>query len=157
MRSRRAPDRLPRQGPRTITVVVKRRLWYGLTMVEQRHDAGPSGSRPRRGPRRGPRREVVLAALIGRYVPRRRVGRRRKPRNQWLLQAWSSVSQCRPVPYRRAAHSPIPEGCKLKCGQRVFGSCQGSFADKVAVNYHSVLPLPKNFSFEQGAGKAQKR
>jgi len=34
----------------------------------------------------------------------------------------------------------------------VFGSGQGSFADKVAANYHLVFPLPDNFSYDQGAG-----
>jgi NADPH2:quinone reductase len=48
--------------------------------------------------------------------------------------------------------SPIPTGCTLKRGQRVFGAQLGSFADKVAVDLEQLLPLPDNLSYDQGAG-----
>jgi len=48
--------------------------------------------------------------------------------------------------------SPIPTGCNLKRGQRVFGAQLGSFADKVVVDLEQLLPLPDNLSFDQGAG-----
>ncbi|KIM40120.1 hypothetical protein M413DRAFT_446274 [Hebeloma cylindrosporum] len=48
--------------------------------------------------------------------------------------------------------SPIPKGCSLKRGQRVFGASLGSFADKVAVDFDRLIPLPDNITFDQGAG-----
>lgn len=48
--------------------------------------------------------------------------------------------------------SPIPTGCNLQRGQRVFGAQLGSFADKVAVGLEQLLPLPDNLSYDQGAG-----
>ncbi|KAH7909327.1 hypothetical protein BJ138DRAFT_1155526 [Hygrophoropsis aurantiaca] len=53
---------------------------------------------------------------------------------------------------RIGKHSPIPEGCPFKQGDRVFGSSQGSFADKVAVKWSSVKALPDNLTFDEGAG-----
>ncbi|KAJ7703164.1 hypothetical protein B0H17DRAFT_1042006 [Mycena rosella] len=47
---------------------------------------------------------------------------------------------------------PIPAGCTLKPGDRVFGSGLGSYAEKIAVNPATVLPLPDSLSFDQGAG-----
>jgi NADPH2:quinone reductase len=51
-----------------------------------------------------------------------------------------------------ADNSPIPEGCPFKRGQRVFGSAQGSYADRVCANWVSLAPLPANMTFDQGAG-----
>jgi len=48
--------------------------------------------------------------------------------------------------------SPIPEGCGLKPGQRVFGSMIGAFADKMVVTIDRLWPLPDNITYEQGAG-----
>jgi len=48
--------------------------------------------------------------------------------------------------------SPIPAGCSLKRGQRVFGAQPGSFADRVAVDVQQLLPLPDHITFDQGAG-----
>ena len=48
--------------------------------------------------------------------------------------------------------SPIPNGCTLKRGQRVFGAQLGCFADKAAVDVEQLLPLPDNLSYDQGAG-----
>ncbi|KAF7964968.1 hypothetical protein HWV62_31365 [Athelia sp. TMB] len=53
---------------------------------------------------------------------------------------------------RISADSPIPKGCSLKPGQRVFGTAQGSYADRVAANINQLLPLPDNLTFDQGAG-----
>lgn len=77
-----------------------------------------------------------------------------------ILQAQGKYQDRPPLPFilgaefagRISLDSPIPDGCKLQRGQRVFGSRQGSFADKVAVNYNHILPLPDNISFDQGAG-----
>ncbi|KAH7927154.1 NAD(P)-binding protein [Leucogyrophana mollusca] len=51
-----------------------------------------------------------------------------------------------------AKDSPIPEGCPFRPGDRVFGSAQGSFADKVACKWKAVNPLPDNLTFDEGAG-----
>jgi NADPH:quinone reductase len=52
-----------------------------------------------------------------------------------------------------ADNSPIPEGCPFKPGQRVFGSAQGSYADRVCANWAALAPLPANMTFDQGAGE----
>ncbi|GAW08547.1 alcohol dehydrogenase [Lentinula edodes] len=51
-----------------------------------------------------------------------------------------------------AQNSPIPPGCPFKPGDRVFGAGQGAYADKMVVKLDSVLPLPDELTFEQGAG-----
>ncbi|OJA08663.1 hypothetical protein AZE42_01165 [Rhizopogon vesiculosus] len=51
-----------------------------------------------------------------------------------------------------AKDSPIPKGCPYKSGDRIFGSAQGCFADKVVVKWQAVIPLPDNLTFDQGAG-----
>ncbi|EKM80973.1 hypothetical protein AGABI1DRAFT_112678 [Agaricus bisporus var. burnettii JB137-S8] len=51
-----------------------------------------------------------------------------------------------------AQNSPIPEGCPYRPGNRVFGGTQGSFADRIAVNWNELLPLPDNVTLEEGAG-----
>ncbi|KIJ61313.1 hypothetical protein HYDPIDRAFT_96722 [Hydnomerulius pinastri MD-312] len=51
-----------------------------------------------------------------------------------------------------ASNSPIPKGCPFKAGDRVFGSAQGSFADKVAAKWKAIMPLPDSLTFDQGAG-----
>jgi len=51
-----------------------------------------------------------------------------------------------------ARNSPIPKGCPYKPGDRVFGATQGSYADQVAINWDTLIPLPKNTSFDEGAG-----
>ncbi|PCH43592.1 NAD(P)-binding protein [Wolfiporia cocos MD-104 SS10] len=54
---------------------------------------------------------------------------------------------------RIAADSPIPKGCPYKPGDRVFGGVSnGAYAEKVAVKWADVLPLPANMTFDQGAG-----
>lgn len=51
--------------------------------------------------------------------------------------------------------SPIPLGCSFKPGDRVFGHAQGAYADKVLVDPRQLLPLPKNLTFDQGAGTSR--
>jgi NADPH2:quinone reductase len=51
-----------------------------------------------------------------------------------------------------AKGSPIPKGCPYKPGDRIFGSAQGCFADKVAVKWQTTNRLPDNLTFDQGAG-----
>lgn len=53
---------------------------------------------------------------------------------------------------RVAIDSPIPEGCSLRPGDRVFGMGQGSLADKVVAKWRSAKVLPDNLTFDQGAG-----
>ena len=48
--------------------------------------------------------------------------------------------------------SPIPLGCPFRPGDRVFGYAQGAYADKVLAEPKQLLPLPKNLTFDQGAG-----
>ncbi|KAG0348171.1 hypothetical protein BG004_005827 [Podila humilis] len=40
----------------------------------------------------------------------------------------------------------------FKVGDRVFGSTQGCYAEKLCCNPKTLLPIPKNLSFEQAAG-----
>ncbi|KAG8747168.1 Cytosolic Fe-S cluster assembly factor nar1 [Ceratobasidium sp. 414] len=51
-----------------------------------------------------------------------------------------------------ANSSPIPKGCPFKPGDRVFGSAQGTYAERVAAKWDSLHPIPAGFSFEQAAG-----
>ncbi|KAI6134470.1 hypothetical protein EV401DRAFT_1905489 [Pisolithus croceorrhizus] len=53
---------------------------------------------------------------------------------------------------RVAIDSPIPEGCNLRPGDRVFGMGQGSLADKVVAKWRLTNVLPDNLTFDQGAG-----
>jgi NADPH:quinone reductase-like Zn-dependent oxidoreductase len=45
-----------------------------------------------------------------------------------------------------------PAGSPFKFGDRVFGSAQGSLAERVVAKPELVLPLPDAVSFDQGAG-----
>jgi NADPH:quinone reductase-like Zn-dependent oxidoreductase len=45
-----------------------------------------------------------------------------------------------------------PAGSPFKRGDRVFGSAQGSLAERVVAKPELVLPLPDRLSFDQGAG-----
>ncbi|KAJ3735715.1 alcohol dehydrogenase [Lentinula guzmanii] len=53
---------------------------------------------------------------------------------------------------RVAQNSPIPPGSPFKPGDRVFGAGQGAYADKMVAKLDSVLPLPDELTYEQGAG-----
>ena len=77
-----------------------------------------------------------------------------------ILQAQGKYQNQPPLPFilgtefagEISLDSPIPEGCALKRGQRVFGAAQGAFADKVAVDFERLIPLPDSITFDQGAG-----
>jgi NADPH:quinone reductase-like Zn-dependent oxidoreductase len=45
-----------------------------------------------------------------------------------------------------------PPGSPYKAGDRVFGSAQGAYGERVIANPVDVLPLPDALSFDQGAG-----
>jgi len=51
-----------------------------------------------------------------------------------------------------ADSSQIPKDCPFKPGDRIFGSAQGAFADRIAVGWKAIMPLPDNLTFDQGAG-----
>ena len=77
-----------------------------------------------------------------------------------ILQSQGKYQHKPPLPFilgtefagKISQDSPIPKGCSLKRGQRVFGASLGSFADKVAVDFDRLIPLPDNITFDQGAG-----
>ncbi|KAI0644512.1 alcohol dehydrogenase [Trametes meyenii] len=51
-----------------------------------------------------------------------------------------------------ASNSPIPDGCPFRPGDRVFGGGQGAYGEKVAVPWQSLVALPDNMTYDQGAG-----
>lgn len=77
-----------------------------------------------------------------------------------ILQAQGKYQVQPPLPFvlgvefagKIAKDSPIPKGCTLKPGDRVFGAGQGAYADKMRIEWTEVLPLPENLTYEQGAG-----
>ncbi|TFK75418.1 alcohol dehydrogenase [Pluteus cervinus] len=77
-----------------------------------------------------------------------------------ILQAQGKYQHKPPLPFilgaefsgKIAAHSPIPKGCPYKPGQRVFGSAQGSYAERVATDWTQILPLPDPLTYDEGAG-----
>ncbi|CAE7099868.1 unnamed protein product [Rhizoctonia solani] len=77
-----------------------------------------------------------------------------------ILQAQGKYQNQPPFPFVLGAElagtispsSPIPKGCPFKPGDRVFGSAQGAYAERVAAKWHSLHPIPSGFSFEQAAG-----
>jgi NADPH2:quinone reductase len=52
---------------------------------------------------------------------------------------------------RISPSSPIPRDCTFKPGDRVFGGQQGAFAEKIAVSWKRLVPLPDALSFDEGA------
>ncbi|KDE04694.1 NADPH2:quinone reductase [Microbotryum lychnidis-dioicae p1A1 Lamole] len=48
--------------------------------------------------------------------------------------------------------SPLPKGCPYKHGQKVFGAGQGAYAERIKVDYKSLVPVPDNVTMEQAAG-----
>ncbi|EJU04312.1 NADP-binding protein [Dacryopinax primogenitus] len=77
-----------------------------------------------------------------------------------ILQSQGKYQNQPPLPYVLGAelagtispHSPIPKGCKLKPGDRVFGYAQGAFAERAACDYRTLFPIPKGMTFDQAAG-----
>jgi NADPH2:quinone reductase len=55
---------------------------------------------------------------------------------------------------RISAHSPIPKGCPYKPGDRVFGSGQGAFGERVAANWNLLVPMPEGLGWDAAAGEA---
>ncbi len=53
---------------------------------------------------------------------------------------------------RISKDSPIPPNCPFKPGDRVFGSGQGAYADKIATNWQQLFPIPKRMSYNEAAG-----
>ena len=53
---------------------------------------------------------------------------------------------------RISKDSPIPPNCPFKPGDRVFGSGQGAFAEKIATNWQQLFPIPKRMSYNEAAG-----
>lgn len=52
-----------------------------------------------------------------------------------------------------SAKSPIPKGCPFVPGQtRVFGAGQGSYAEKIKVDWRTVLEVPERIGLEAAAG-----
>ncbi|KAF8584843.1 alcohol dehydrogenase [Ramaria rubella] len=51
-----------------------------------------------------------------------------------------------------AANSPIPPGCPYKPGDRVFGSGQGAYAERTAIEWRKLHPIPRGMSFDQASG-----
>jgi hypothetical protein len=49
-----------------------------------------------------------------------------------------------------------PPESPYKHGDRVFGSAQGAYGERVVAKSVDVLPLPHTLSFVQGAGASQK-
>lgn len=50
-----------------------------------------------------------------------------------------------------AKDSPIPDGCDLKPGDRVFGAANGSYADRVTADYVQLMPIPDGMSFDEAS------
>ncbi|KAF8625435.1 hypothetical protein AX15_005394 [Amanita polypyramis BW_CC] len=77
-----------------------------------------------------------------------------------ILQAQGKYQQKPQLPFvlgtefagRVSRHSPIPEGCPYKPGDRVFGSSTGAFGERLAVDWEKVLPLPDALDYDHGAG-----
>ncbi|KAF8190338.1 hypothetical protein K438DRAFT_1831887 [Mycena galopus ATCC 62051] len=77
-----------------------------------------------------------------------------------ILQAQGRYQVKMPLPFvlgsefaGRVSHGfPIPAGCPLKPGDRVFGAASGGYAEKVAVPIATVRPLPDSLTFDQAAG-----
>jgi len=53
---------------------------------------------------------------------------------------------------RISKDSPIPPGCPFKPGDRVFGSGQGAYAEKIATNWKQLFPIPKGINYNEAAG-----
>jgi len=53
---------------------------------------------------------------------------------------------------RISKDSPIPPDCPFKPGDRVFGSGQGAYAEKIATNWQQLFPIPKRMGYNEAAG-----
>lgn len=50
-----------------------------------------------------------------------------------------------------AADSPIPEGCDLKPGDRVFGASNGSYAEYVTADFIQLMPIPEGLGMDEAS------
>lgn len=50
-----------------------------------------------------------------------------------------------------AKDSPIPEGCDLKPGDRVFGAANGSYAEQVCADFLQLMPVPSGMSMDEAS------
>ncbi|KIJ39918.1 hypothetical protein M422DRAFT_32520 [Sphaerobolus stellatus SS14] len=77
-----------------------------------------------------------------------------------ILQAQGKYQSQPPFPFvlgaefagRIAANSPIPEGSPFKPGDRVFGSAQGTYAERVAADWRRLVRIPPGMTYDQAAG-----
>ncbi|KAJ7072303.1 NAD(P)-binding protein [Mycena amicta] len=77
-----------------------------------------------------------------------------------ILQAQGRYQIKPPLPFvlgsefagKIAQGSPIPAGCGLKAGDRVFGAAPGSYSERIVIDVRQVMKLPDNLPFEQAAG-----
>jgi NADPH2:quinone reductase len=77
-----------------------------------------------------------------------------------ILQAQGKYQNQPPLPFtlgsefagRISPNSPIPKDCPFKNGDRIFGAAQGSYGERLTCKWKSLLPLPANMTFDQGAG-----
>ncbi|BGP19195.1 hypothetical protein JCM10213v2_007282 [Rhodosporidiobolus nylandii] len=78
-----------------------------------------------------------------------------------LLQIEGKYQHKPPFPYIAGAEfagvvakdSPIPKGCDWIPGKtRVFGAGQGAYAERIAVDYRKLLPVPTGMGLDEAAG-----
>ncbi|KLO18426.1 alcohol dehydrogenase [Schizopora paradoxa] len=77
-----------------------------------------------------------------------------------ILQSQGKYQHQPPMPFalgsefagRISQKSPIPKGCTFKRGDRVFGYAQGAYAERVKCPWTTVMSLPNNMSYDDGAG-----
>ncbi|KAK0529090.1 hypothetical protein OC834_000453 [Tilletia horrida] len=50
-----------------------------------------------------------------------------------------------------SANSPIPPGCPYEPGTRVFGAAQGSYGERVKVDWQQLVEVPEGMSLEEAA------
>lgn len=65
---------------------------------------------------------------------------------------WISGAEFAGVVIKAPSKLPYDRTPKFKVGDRVFGSGQGAFADKLAVAEERILPVPEGWSFFEAAG-----
>lgn len=53
---------------------------------------------------------------------------------------------------RISKDSPIPPNCPFKPGDRVFGSGEGAYAEKIATDWQQLFSIPKGMSYNEAAG-----
>jgi len=77
-----------------------------------------------------------------------------------ILQAQGKYQSQPPFPFilgaefagRIAANSPTPPGCPFKPGDRVFGAGQGSYAERMTLDWQRLFPVPRGMTYDQAAG-----